>query len=108
MKITLTTYQIAGYLMQDDNAKWSRSGAYALAQHLEEMEDEADEEMELDVVAIRCDFAEYSTAAEAASEYGWAPEPDEYDEANESAALSWLHDRTSVISFVGGVIIEQF
>ena len=108
MKITLNTYDIANHLMRDDYAKWTRSGAYALAQHLEEMEDEADEEMELDVVAIRCDFAEYSTAAEAASEYGWAPEPDEYDEANESAALSWLQDRTSVIEFDGGVIISQF
>ena len=108
MKITLNTYDIAGYLMQDDNAKWSRAGAYALAQYLEEMEDEADEEMELDTVAIRCEFSEYSTAVEAAGQYGWTPEPDEYDEANEAAALSWLSDRTSVIQFDGGVIIAQF
>ena len=108
MKITLTTYQIAGYLMQDTNAKWSRSGAYVLADYLQELENDTGEEMDLDVVAIRCDFSEFSTAAEAASEYGWAPEPDEYDEANESAALSWLQDRTSVISFEGGVIIAKF
>ena len=108
MKITLTTYQIAGYLMQDTNAKWSRSGAYALSDYFQEIENDTGEEMELDVVAIRCDFAEYSTAAEAASEYGWQPEPDEYDDANESAALSWLQDRTSVITFDGGVIIAQF
>ena len=108
MKITLNTYDIAGYLMQDDNARWSRSGAYALAQYLEEMEDEADEEMEFDAVEIRCGYAEYPTAAEAASEYGWSADESEYDEANESAALSWLHDRTSVIEFNGGVIISQF
>ena len=108
MKITLTTYQIAGYLMQDSSANWTRSGAYALADYLQELENDTGEEQELDVVAIRCDFAEYPTAAEAASEYGWAPEPDEYDEANESAALSWLHDQTSVISFDCGVIIASF
>lgn len=108
MKITLTTYQIAGYLMQDTNAKWSRSGAYALADYLQELENDTGEEQEMDVVDIRCDFREFSSAVEAAGEYGWSAEPDEYDEANEAAALSWLHDRTSVISFDGGVIISQF
>ena len=108
MKITLTTYQIAGYLMQDDNAKWSRSGAYALADYLQELEDSIGEEQELDVVAIRCEFGEFSTAAEAAGEYGWSADESEYDDANEAAALSWLHDRTSVITFNGGVIIAKF
>ena len=108
MRITLNTYDIAGYLMQDTNAKWSRPGAYALADYLQEIENDTGEEMDLDVVAIRCDYAEYTTAAEAACEYGWAPEPDEYDEANESAALSWLSDRTSVITFDSGVIIAKF
>lgn len=94
--------------MQDTNVKWSRSGAYALADYLQELENDTGEEQEMDVVGIRCDFSEFSTAVEAAGEYGWQPEPDEYDEANEAAALSWLHDRTSVITFDGGVIIAQF
>ena len=108
MKITLTTYQIAGYLMQDTNAKWSRSGAYALADYLQELEDSLGEEQDFDVVAIRCDFSEFSTAVEAAGEYGWTPDESEFDEANEAAALHWLSDRTSVITFDGGVIISQF
>lgn len=108
MKITLTTYQIAGYLMQDTNAKWSRSGAYALADYLQEMENDTGEEQELDIVGIRCDFSEFSTATEAASEYGWSADETEFDDANESAALSWLNDRTSVIAFNGGVIITKF
>jgi len=108
MKITLTTYQIAGYLMQDTNAKWSRSGAFALADYLQELENDTGEEQDFDAVAIRSDFSEFPTAVEAAGEYGWTPEPDEYDDANEAAALSWLNDRTSVITFDGGVIIAQF
>lgn len=94
--------------MQDDNAKWSRSAAYALADYLQELENDTGEEQELDVVAIRCDFSEYSSAVEAAGEYGWSADETEFDEANEAAALSWLNDRTSVISFDGGVIISQF
>ena len=108
MKITLNTNDIVNHLLRDTNARWSRDGAEALAEHLEEMEESIGEEMELDVVAIRCDFSEYSSAVDAAGEYGWSAEPDEYDDANEAAALSWLHDRTSVISFDGGVIISQF
>ena len=94
--------------MQDTNAKWSRSGAYALADYLQELENDTKEEMDLDVVAIRCDFSEYPTAVEAAGEYGWSADETEFDEANEAAALSWLHDRTSVITFNGGVIITKF
>lgn len=108
MKITLNTNDIASRLLRDTNAKWTWSGAYALAQYLEEMEDEADEEMELDTVAIRCEFSEYSTAVEAAGEYGWSADESEYDDANEAAALSWLHGQTSVITFDGGVIITKF
>lgn len=108
MKITLTTYQIAVYLMQDDNANWSRSGAYALADYLQELEDSLGEEQDFDVVAIRCDFSEYPTAVEAAGAYGWSADESEYDDANEAAALSWLQDRTSVIEFDGGVIIATF
>lgn len=108
MKITLTTYQIAGYLMQDTNAKWTRSGAFALADYLQELEDSLGEEQDFDVVSIRCDFSEFSTAVEAAGGYGWSADESEYDDANEAAALSWLSDRTSVITFDGGVIIATF
>lgn len=108
MKITLNTYDIAHRLMQDDNAKWTRSGAYALADFLQEMETDTGEELEFDIVAIHCDFSEYSTAVEAAGEYGWSADETEYDDANEAAALSWLHDRTFVVTFDGGVIIAKF
>ena len=108
MKITLTTYQIAGYLMQDTNAQWSRSGAYALADYLQELENDIGEEQDFDVVAIRCDYSEFSSSVEAAGEYGWSADETEFDDANEAAALAWLNDRTSVISFDGGVIIAKF
>lgn len=108
MKITLNTYDIANRLMRDDNAKWSRSGAYVLADYLQELENDTGEEMDLDVVAIRCEFSEYSSAVDAAGDYGWSADETEFDDANEAAALSWLHDRTSVISFDGGVIIAKF
>ena len=108
MKITLNTYDIVNHLLRNTNSEWSRSGAYALAEYLEEMEKDTGEEMELDVVAIRCYFSEYSSAVEAAGEYGWSADETEFDDSNEAAALAWLNGRTSVITFNGGVIIAKF
>ena len=106
--MTLSRYQVAGALMQDEYAKWSRAAAYALSEYLQELEDSIGEEQELDVVEIRCCFSEFQSATKAAEAYGWSADPDEFDNANESAALSWLQDRTSAIEFDGGIVIEQF
>lgn len=108
MKKTLTTYEVADKLKADTNARWSYAGALALAEYLEEVEQSNGEAMELDVVAIRCDFSEYATALEAAKEYDFEPEEDDDDEAKEEAALKYLQDKTSVFEFDGGVIIQKF
>ena len=120
MKMTLSTYQIADALKNDTCARWSYNGSLALAEYLEELEEGTGEEMELDVCAIRCDFSEYASALEAAEDYGWSREasildgndnirPDEeVEEENNERALEWLQDRTSVIQFDDGVIIQRF
>ena len=108
MKLTLTTYEVANRLMADTNAAWSRAGAYALAEYLEEIERESATEMEMDVCAIRCDFSEYASATLAAGAYDWQKDDDKSDEENETEALDYLTDRTSVLSFNGGVIIQDF
>ena len=69
MKKTLTTHEIANELLDDSNANWSHSGAYALAEYLQELEESTGEEMELDVVAIRCDWSEYDSLQDWAADY---------------------------------------
>lgn len=114
MKTTLTTSQAAHELLRDTNANWSRSGAYALVEHLEQLEEETGETIEFDAVAIRCDYSEYSSALEAALDQGFEPETDldgegeEDEEDKEANALAWLQYRTQVIEFDGGVIIQNF
>ena len=105
---TLSTYDIANRLLRDNNAAWTRPGAFALAEYLQSIEEDTGEQMEFDACSIRCDFSEFPTAVEAAGEYGWTADESEYDDANEAAALSWLGDRTSVITFDSGVIIAKF
>ena len=118
MKITINTSDIARALKSDENANWSWNGAKALAEYLEELEEETGEEMELDVCAIRCDFSEYESALEVAREHGndWSPEMfnddgienADFDDELEAYCLEWLKDRTQVIEFDGGVIVSSF
>ena len=99
MKHTLSTNEIASDLLSDEYAGWSRNGAQALAEWLEQLEEDTGTEMEFDRVAIRCDFSEYPSAMSAASDI-----PNHCEEA----ALEWLNDHTLTIPFDGGVIIQCF
>jgi hypothetical protein len=113
MKATLSTYQAADLLKADSNAAWSRSGARALVEYLEQLEEDTGTEIEFDAVAIRCDYSEYDSALQAALEYGFEPNPNlgeekQSEEDKEADALSWLQDQTQVIEFEGGVIIASF
>ena len=57
---TMTVSQMANDLIDDENASWTRLGAYALAEYLEEMSEGMNEQIEWDRVAVRCDFSEYT------------------------------------------------
>ena len=108
MKQTLTTNEIARKLREDENAGWSYAGALALAEYLEEVDREGEQEMEFDRVAIRCEFSEYANATEAAGNYDFEPDEDADEGETEAAALKYLNDRTMVIEFGGGIIIQDF
>ncbi len=85
---------------------FSHEGKRALYDYLEQYEEDTGEEIELDVIGLCCDYSEYSTALEAAKEYGF--EPDEDEEEQEEAAARWLEERTTVITFDTGIIIQGF
>lgn len=110
MKQTLSTTEAALLLVADENAAWTHAGALALVEYLESVEADTGEEMEFDRVAIRCEWAEFSSALAAASEYDFESDEgqDGDEKEQEAAALEWLQDRTDVIEFNGGVIIRQF
>ena len=108
MKQTMTTSAIAHALVEDENANWSFAGAMALAEYLEQIEEDTGEEMEFDRVAIRCDFSEYANATEAAGNYDFEQDEDADEDETEAAALEYLRDKTTVIEFSGGIIIQDF
>ena len=98
---TLTTSTAAHLLMEDENANWSWAGATALVEFLENIEEETGEPMEFDRVAIRCEWSEYESAAEAVEELS--------GDGIDSEPLAWLEQRTTVIAVDGDrVIVLQF
>ena len=120
MKTTLSTYAIAEALYSDENAAWTRTGSLALAEWLEELEDDTGEEMELDVVAIRCGFSEFTslqdwiaeyygkTLAEALNSAGIYMEGEEDEDEIDDLIRSHVNDRGHLIEFSGGVIVSSF
>ncbi len=97
----MTTYECAKALTHDEYANWTRSGAFALVEYLEQIEEDCGTSIEFDPVALRCEFTEYESAIDAAAEY-----TSEF--TTEADALEYLEDHTSVITYDGGVIIQDF
>ncbi len=110
MKTTVNSYDfVRAFEQAGRKDQFSRAALFALFEYLEELEAGSGEEMELDVVAICCDYSEYASCWDAYKEYTSDPEDKELDEeAREAMALEYLCDNTSVISFDGGIVIASF
>lgn len=118
MKKTLTSYEIAHELLRDGGAMWTRAGAFALAEHLEQIEEDTGEEMELDVVAIRCDFTEYENLEDFAQQYtgksdfwqslGVDLDGEENEDEKDDLIRSFINDHGTLIEFSGGIIVSSF
>ena len=108
---TLNTSQAAHLLLADEYAGWTYSGAHALVEYLEDLEEQIETPIEFDTVAIRCDYSEYKCAVEYADQF--AEFTNEIVEGetrgeNEARALEFLQERTQVIEFDGGIIVQSF
>jgi len=110
MKQTLNTHHIADALHSDENASWSWAGALALAQHLEELEESMGEEMELDIVAIRCDFSEFETLQAWALDYfgGESYALERLPDLEDETIRDYILDHGTLIEFDGGIIVSSF
>jgi uncharacterized protein (DUF433 family) len=90
MKQTLNTNTAVEILMCDHYADWTRAEAEAIIDYFEELEQELDEEIELDPVAIRCEFRAM-TIDQVIADYDGCPEENVED------ILEWLCERTIVL-----------
>jgi hypothetical protein len=117
MKLTLTTSQAAHELLNDPNASWTYSGAYALVEYLEELEEDTGEEIEFCPCSIRCDYSQYASLIDWADDYfctaggmldaidlDSTADEDEIDEG----IRNYLSDHGTLIEFDGGIIVSAF
>lgn len=100
--IEQTTSMIVDELLQDEWANWSYEGAHALAQYLIGLSDDTGINVELDTVAIRCEFSEYTMDALRDSY-------DMLEGLTDSRAIELLQEHTQVIVVDNDtVIIGEF
>lgn len=108
MKQTIDLYTFRDEFMKIRPNNFSYVGLEVLFEYLEQLEDDCEEEMTLDVIALCCDYAE-STINELVSYYALDKELDGFaamdDDEKKEAVLEWLSDNTIVCgeSYCGGV-----
>lgn len=123
MKITLNTNQIADMIRKDSPDSWSYNGARALAEYMEEFEEQSGEEIEFDAVEIRCGWSEYESFEEWGSDYfnshadalydlglsiGEDGKAEQTEEEIDESIRSFIQDRGHLIEFDGGIIVSAF
>ena len=114
IKETVNDCRFTDVLMADEYAGWTYGATKALFDYYEQLSEDLGEDIELDRVAIRCDWTEYDSALEAYTEYAdglaelyeaqGVDIPDcntttkeERDEEAEKLAREWLEERTQVL-----------
>lgn len=87
----------------------------ALFDYLEELEEDCGTEIELDVIALCCDWTAHGSAVEACALYAESDVATELDaEDAEEQCLEWLREQTQVIEFdaspsgKGGILVGAF
>ena len=69
MKQTINEFDFLQAFKQCRPDNFSRAGLIALYDYLEQLEDDIGEEIELDVIALCCGFAEYDSLEEFQADY---------------------------------------
>ena len=112
MKTTLNTHDITNALLNDKHANWSYNGAKALAEYLEQIEEDCDTEIEFDRVAIRCEYSEFSSLLKCAEYYLTAERIAEVledsEEGDDEVLRDYIRDHGQFIEFDGGIIVSSF
>lgn len=100
----------------DGEGNFTPLACVALFDHFQELEDGMNEKIELDVIAICCDFEEHNGIEQAGIEYmtdselaDLVDDCDDDDEANERV-FDWFQERTIVLEVPGTdrIVIQSF
>lgn len=95
---------------------FSYYGYQAMYDYLDQLSDDMGEDFKVDVIAICCDFTEYSDWEELYNEYTYSynNEEETWEETDQEAFKEWIQNNTTVIECtdykdnLAGVIIQCF
>ena len=104
MKQTINEYQFRRAFETTRPNNFSYEGLKALYEYLEEYEEDTEQEIELDVIGLCCDFTEYDSLEDFQKEYYDEEVGDCYEDIEE------IENETIVIPIEGteGFIIQNF
>lgn len=111
MKRTLSYYDVVNEIWEVYDHQFSYAAAQALADYYLELEEDIGEEIELDAVAIACEWSEYGDEEELLKSYAYVLNDDwdeEDDDEKLEAVYDYLRGETDVIEFSGGYLVRAF
>ena len=111
MKSTVSEHDFCqAFVDHNRTESFSYDARKAIFEYLEQMEEDCDTEFELDPIAICCEYSEHDSALGCIEDngYGFEPDAEGDDDDIEAECLEYLQDRTTVIEFNGGIVIQSF
>lgn len=114
MKQTIRFYQFAdAFRTMNREENFSPGALRALFDYLEQSEEESGDEVELDVIALCCDYAESDVETIAQdyridlSEVAELEDEDEKEERTMEIVMDYLHEHTMAIELDNGNVLYQ-
>ena len=95
MKQSINMYDFERAFKNFERDNFSYDGLKALFEYLEEYEDSTGEEVELDVIALCCEYAEYDSLSEYNDDYG--TKYSEIDAIQDDTTLIKIDDNSFII-----------
>ena len=92
-----------------DDSNFTYEGKIALFDYFEQLSDDTGEDIELDPVAICCEYSEYESLKDASETYFmYNATEEEKAEYTDEKAREYFQNNTQLIEFDGGIIIQDF
>ena len=104
----MTTYECAKALTHDEYASWTRSGAFALIEYLEQIEEDCDMSISFDPIALRCEYSEYESLEDFAIDHFGSMYGKGVDKSEPKDLKEYIEDNGTLIEFDGGIIVQNF
>jgi hypothetical protein len=107
MKTTVSLYDFREAFRKSGRENFSYAGLEVLFDYLEAYEDDTGEELELDVIALCCNYCEEDSPANIAENYSIDLTDCDDEDDIKQAVIDYLNENTSIVGETDSSIIYQ-